>query len=242
MDLSNRTVVVTGASRGLGAGIATECHRLGLKLGLCARSEPVLPCDERVLAAQLDVVEQGALDEFAGRVAQQFGHIDLWINNAGVLEPIKPLRDIDSEVYRQHLDINVLGVFNGTRAYIRHLRASGRQGVLINISSGAGRSAYYGWSAYCAAKAAVDRMTECVALEEKDAGIRVHAVAPGVIDTDMQAQIRSCTPDNFPLVDKFKELKRDEAFNTTEHVATELLALAFDPSRVTPEVMLDLRG
>src|SRR5688572_221045 len=190
MNLSGKTVVITGASRGLGAGIARELAGHGLNLGLCARQPPVLGDGERVVAAELDVTDGAAVAAFAARVAARFEHIDLWINNAGVLDPIGPLRDLDPPAVARHIDINVMGVFHGSQAYIRHVRASGRPGVLVNISSGAGRAPYRGWSAYCAGKAAVDRMTECIALEEKDAGLRAHSVAPGIIDTDMQALIR----------------------------------------------------
>jgi benzil reductase ((S)-benzoin forming) len=241
MDVTHLTVVVTGAGRGLGAGIAREFHRQGIRLGLCARRDPVLPTGDRVLAQRVDVVNTTEVDAFAARIEEQWDHIDLWINNAGVLEPIAPLRAIEPSDFTNHLAVNVMGVFNGTRAYVRHVRRSGKPGVLINISSGAGRRGYYGWSAYCAGKAAVDRLTECVALEESP-GLRAHAVAPGIIDTDMQEMIRNTREEDFPLVERFREYKRQNAFSTPEHVARELLALAFDPSRRTSDVLVDLRS
>jgi NAD(P)-dependent dehydrogenase (short-subunit alcohol dehydrogenase family) len=242
MNVTGMTAVVTGASRGLGAGIARELHRLGMQLGLCARGAAALPDGERVITARLDVADAPSVDSFAARVAARFGHIDMWINNAGVLEPIRPLRDIEPAEIARHIEVNVVGVFAGSRAYVRHVRATAKPGVLINISSGAGRRAYFGWSAYCAAKAAVDRMTECIALEEGGAGLRAHAVAPGIIDTDMQATIRSTRPEDFPLVERFRQYKADNAFTTAEHVARELCALAFDPARRTDDVLIDLRS
>jgi NAD(P)-dependent dehydrogenase (short-subunit alcohol dehydrogenase family) len=240
MDLSNRVAVVTGASRGLGAGMARELHDQGLRLGLCSRSAPALPEGERVLARQLDVADAGALDSFAEEVATRFGRIDLWINNAGILEPIEPLRSIEPEEFGAHLDVNVLGVFLGTRAFIRQVRAQGDPGVLINISSGAGRKPYRGWAAYCAGKAAVDRLTEVVALEEKDAGLRAHAVAPGLIDTEMQELIRGTSADKFPEVERFRAFT-DEDYADPADIARALLRLAFDPAAATDEVLLDLR-
>lgn len=240
---ANRVAVITGASRGLGAGIAREMARRGLRLGLCARSQPVLADSEEVVSQTLDVTSADAVDAFADAVVERFGGIDLWINNAGILEPVDPLREIDSADFRRHLDVNVLGVFHGTRAFVRHLRAAGRPGVLLNISSGAARAPYQGWSAYCAGKAAVDRMTEVVALEERDAGLlTAYSVAPGIIDTTMQELIRGMSPDRFPDVERFRQLKADDAFATPEDVASKLLALAFDPASSRDQVCIDLRG
>jgi benzil reductase ((S)-benzoin forming) len=140
------------------------------------------------------------------------------------------------------MEVNVRGVALGSRAYVRQLKRSALPGVLINISSGAAKSAYAGWSAYGASKAAVDMLSECVAMEERDAGIRVHAVAPGVIDTEMQTHIRAAAPEDFPKVDKFIELKKRGDFNSPAYVARELLEIAFvrQPAevvlRIPPEV------
>lgn len=243
MSYAGKVAVITGASRGLGAGIAAECARQGLKLGLCARNEAALPASDDVLVDSFDIVDDAAVERFAAAVAERFGGIDLWINNAGILEPVDQLREVSSSDFRRHLDVNVLGVFHGTRAFVRHLRARGKPGVLLNISSGAARAPYSGWAAYCAGKAAVDRLTEVVDLEERDAGLlTAYSVAPGIIDTDMQALIRSVSADRFPDVERFKQLKADDAFSTAESVATALLDLAFDPAAKRDAVSIDLRG
>lgn len=241
MEYMDKVAVITGASRGLGAAMAEEFGQRGLRLGLCARGPSPLGDSELVVSRQLDVTDVAAVDGFAAEVAARFGHIDLWINNAGVLEPIDQLRNVESEDFRRHLDVNVLGVFHGTRAFVRHICASPRDGVLLNISSGAARSPYSGWSAYCAAKAAVDRMTEVVALEEANNGLRAHAVAPGIIDTDMQELIRGTSAQRFPLVERFRQLKDEGAFATAQSVAVALLELAFDPAKARDEVAIDLR-
>ena len=186
------------------------------------------------------MVNARAVESFARRVEERFGDIHLWINNAGVLEPIAPLRDVPSEDFQTHLEINVRGVFHGSQAYLRHLRTRDATGVLINISSGAAHWGYAGWSAYCASKAAVERLTECIQIEEGARGLRAYAVSPGVIDTHMQELIRSCTPDQFPEVQRFREMKRAGSFNTPEFVARELLAIAFDPEREPSEFSIRL--
>jgi NAD(P)-dependent dehydrogenase (short-subunit alcohol dehydrogenase family) len=240
LDLAGRTAVITGASRGLGAGLAQAFHERGLRLGLCARSAPVLTGGPGVLAERVDVRDAAAVAGFAAAVEARFGAIDLWINNAGLLEPIDPLRDVAPDAARAHLEVNVLGVLFGTQAFVRHLRRRGGEGVLVNISSGAARKPYAGWSVYCAGKAAVDRLTECVALEEATQGLRAYAVAPGVIDTDMQALIRATPAARFPDVERFVEMKREGSFNTPAFVAGHLLALAFDPAARPTEVCIRL--
>jgi len=188
----------------------------------------------------VDVRDAEAMERFAEEVESRFGQIHLWINNAGVLDPIAPVRDVEVDDFRFHIDVNLTGVFLGTRVYVRHLRRRGDGGVLINVSSGAAWGAYAGWGAYCAGKAAVERLTECVQLEEAEAGLRAFSVAPGVIDTEMQALIRTCPSDRFPMVEKFHEMKRDDTFNTVEFVAAQLLELAFDPARQEPDVAIRL--
>jgi NAD(P)-dependent dehydrogenase (short-subunit alcohol dehydrogenase family) len=240
IDVKGRTAVITGASRGLGAALALDFAARGMRLGLCARGAPALASGEDVLSERLDVRDEKAVDAFARSVEKRFGAIDLWINNAGVLDPIAPLRDLSLAGFRDHIDVNLFGVFLGTRAYVRHLRRRGGEGVLVNVSSGAAWHGYAGWTAYCAGKAAVDRLTECVALEEGAHGLRAYAVAPGVIDTDMQARIRECAPDVFPELERFLEMKRNESFNTPGFVARHLLEIAFDPKRRPAEVTVRL--
>jgi NAD(P)-dependent dehydrogenase (short-subunit alcohol dehydrogenase family) len=240
VDLAGRTAVITGASRGIGEAIAREAAQRGMNLGLCARNDPALVASEGVHAERVDVTDEESMAGFAARVQDRFGAIDLWVNNAGILSPVAPIRDVDVGDFRKHLDTNVTGVFIGSRLFVRHRRSKGGNGVLINISSGAAWNAYSGWGAYCAAKAAVERLSEVVALEEAESGLRVHAIAPGLVDTEMQTLIRACSPDRFPAVDRFKEAKSANSFNSGEYVAKHLLAIAFDPERFTEEVALRL--
>ncbi|MEA3640562.1 MAG: SDR family NAD(P)-dependent oxidoreductase [Lamprobacter sp.] len=240
-DLTDKVALITGASRGLGAGLAERFLEQGLRVAVCARTRPELAGDgAKILSIAADVIDAEAMQQFCDAAVDRFGHIDLWINNAGLLAPIGPLRDNNPAEFARHIQVNVVGVFNGSRAFIRHLHARGGEGVLLNISSGAARNAYAGWSAYCAGKAAVDRMSESIALEEADSGLRVHAVAPGIIDTDMQALIRDCSPEQFPRVQKFLDLKANEGFSSPAFIADRLLELAFDPSAVDESVAISL--
>jgi NAD(P)-dependent dehydrogenase (short-subunit alcohol dehydrogenase family) len=235
-DLSGRCAVITGASRGIGAALAEHFAAQGLALGLCSRGPPALAAGERVVATKLDVTDEPAVEAFAAEVVRRFGAIDLWINNAGVLEPIAPLRDVSLADFRAHIDINLTGLFLGTRTFVRHLRARGGEGVLINVSSGAAWKPYEGWAAYCAGKAGVERLTQVVAAEEREHGLRAYSVAPGVVDTAMQDLIRDCSAERFPEVERFRAMQRDDSFNTGEFVARHFLAIAFDSDARPDEV------
>lgn len=240
-DSKTKTVVITGASRGIGAGIAAECLERGYHLAICARTKPTIgEGNAQVLASSVDVTDGSAVQAFCDAAVERFGRIDLWINNAGVLGPIGPLRTCESADVEEHLAINVMGVFHGTKSFANHVRSREGEGVLVNISSGASSSAYEGWGAYCTGKAGVDMLTEVVALEEKGSGLRAHAIAPGIIDTDMQSMIRACTAEQFPMVAKFHELKADDAFSSASFVAKSLLDIAFVPAEFPDEVCLRL--
>jgi NAD(P)-dependent dehydrogenase (short-subunit alcohol dehydrogenase family) len=195
-----------------------------MSVGLCARTEPVPPPGATAVTAALDVSDAGSVEAFADRVVAELGPIDLWINNAGVLEPMGPQRDHDPAAVERALLVNVGGVANGTRAFTRRVAAGpDRPRTLVNVSSGAATSVYAGWSIYGATKAAVDHFTRIVAVEEP--GVRCVAVAPGVVDTDMQAMIRTHDAADFPAIDRFHELHRTGSWNSPGWVADHVLAL-----------------
>ena len=222
--LRGKVAVITGASRGLGEGLAARFAEHGVQLGLCARTEPRGPKGSRSLTGSVDVTDAATLDRFASAVASTLGPIDLWVNNAGVLAPMGPQRRHDPAAVDRALRVNVGGVANGTRSFTQRCRgwAPARR-VLVNVSSGAATSIYEGWSIYGATKAAVDHFTEITAAEEPD--VLCHAVAPGVVDTDMQAQIRRHDEASFPAVERFRELERTGAWNSPAWVADHLLGL-----------------
>jgi benzil reductase ((S)-benzoin forming) len=158
-------------------------------------------------------------------VAERFGPIDLWVNNAGVVEPIGKLADVDPGRVAHLISVNVAGVANGSRAFARHVRRRPGGGVLINMTSGAARAVYPGWAAYCASKAAVDQLTAVVAEEEREHGLRAYALSPGMIDTDMQTHIRASTVEAFPAIERFMEAKISGSFNSPAWVADAVLEL-----------------
>lgn len=236
--LTGRLVVVTGASTGLGAGMAERFHALGATLGLCARTEPQLPPDATGTTGSVDVTDAAGVEAFAEQVESAHGPIDIWINNAGVLEPMGPQRHHDPAESDRALLVNIGGVANGTRAFTRRSRTGPEaRRLLVNISSGAATTAYEGWSIYGATKAAVDHFTEIIAVEEPQ--LVCHAVAPGVVDTAMQALIRQHGESTFPRVGRFHDIARTGAWNSPAWVADHLTALftgALEPDSVVYRV------
>jgi NAD(P)-dependent dehydrogenase (short-subunit alcohol dehydrogenase family) len=247
-----RVAVVTGASRGLGAGMAVHFAAGGMHLALCARHKPALTVPTRptvhdghvvraeapILAA-LDVTDRAALERFADEVAAQYGRIDLWVNNAGLLGDIGPLAEADPAAVARTIEVNVTGTLHGSAVFAAHVRRRSGPGVLINLSSGASSNPYEGWAAYCASKAAVDQLTSVVALEEARHGLRAYAVSPGLVDTDMQVAIRAADEHDFPQVERFRRWAAENRFNSPAWVADHILALAFggeDPGQVTVRV------
>jgi NAD(P)-dependent dehydrogenase (short-subunit alcohol dehydrogenase family) len=244
---AGRVAVITGASRGLGAGLAAHFAVQGLRLGLCARTEPA-PVETRTperarargrgakaprddVRAALDVTDRAALDRFAGDVVARFGRIDLWVNNAGLLGPIGPLAELHPDEVARTVEVDVTGVLHGSAAFASHVRARPGPGVLVNISSGAATKPYVGWAAYCAAKAAVEQLTRVVALEEAPHGLSAFAVSPGLVDTDMQAAVRAADDTSFPEVERFRRAAAEHRFNSPAWVGSHILALAFGDER-----------
>jgi NAD(P)-dependent dehydrogenase (short-subunit alcohol dehydrogenase family) len=243
-NVTGRVAVVTGASRGLGAGLAVHFAASGLHLGLCARHKPRLAVRTRPTAqaghivssetpvlSAVDVTDREALARFADAVVERFGRIDLWVNNAGLLGPIAPLALADGAALAETIAVNVTGVANGSSVFAAHVRERPGRGVLVNISSGAATKPYEGWAAYCASKAAVDQLTRVVALEEARHGLAAYAVSPGLVDTEMQVSIRAADAAWFPERERFRRVAEEHRFNSPGWVAEHILALAFGTER-----------
>ncbi len=226
-NLDGRVIVVTGASRGLGRGMADWYAAQGARVAVCARVEPAAPAAPLGYTASVDVTDAAAVTAFAEEVAARLGPPDLWINNAGVLEPVVSQRELTAASLAEHFAINVGGVLHGTQAYLGVLDAHDRTGLLANISSGASLAGRAGWSAYCAGKAAVDRLTETIALEEPQRLAAAWSVAPGLVDTAMQEYIRGLSAEQFPSVEWFKDRKRNNAFNEPWWVAQTIASWCF---------------
>jgi NAD(P)-dependent dehydrogenase (short-subunit alcohol dehydrogenase family) len=230
MDLTGKVIVITGASRGLGAGMAKWFGEQGASLGLCARTRPPTEVEDSV-SASVDVTDRASLAVFAQEVTDLLGPIDLWVNNAAVLEPIVPQREMTSGQLLEHLVVNVGGVLHGTQVFLDQLESTDHRGALVNISSGLAQRGRAGLAAYSVAKAGVDRLTEVIAVEEPDLLTMALAVSPGVIETDMQVALRDQSSEVLHDVEMFREFAEDGSMNRPARVAEVIAGWVFGGSK-----------
>ena len=207
--LDNKVAVVTGAGRmrSIGRPIAIALAQAGCDIVLTGtgRSPDRYPDDEKAagwrdiesvadeiravgrkaLAAVSDVSDLGAVEELAARVMAEFGRVDIVVNNAGAArgEDRKPVVDLDPDLWRTVIDVNLTGSFLMSKVFGRHLVASGAGGSIVNISSIAGKKLSPNTAAYAASKVGLQALTACMAQEVAGAGVRVNAICPGIIDT-----------------------------------------------------------
>jgi benzil reductase ((S)-benzoin forming) len=183
-----------------------------------------------------------AAEALAARLAAERPAKAVLINNAGMVEPVGPLDAVDGEVLARNLQVNLVAPLVLMRAFLAATRGVALRRI-INISSGAGRRPIFGWSAYCAAKAGLDMATRVVAEEALARGEAVEAVslAPGVIDTSMQAVVRGASTEAFPDVERFRAMKAEGTLRPAEAVAADILRLEA-AGRFRGEALRDLRG
>ena len=194
-NFKGKTVVITGASRGIGATSAREFAEAGANVVLLARSGDAIETlakeiGSTALAMVCDVSRYSDVEAAMQAAVAKFGTLDVLINNAGVIEPISMLVSSDPETWGQAVDINLKGVYYGMRAAMPIMQAAGG-GTIITISSGAAHNALEGWSNYCASKAGAAMLTSCAHLEGAAAGIRAMGLSPGTVATTMQREIKA---------------------------------------------------
>jgi NAD(P)-dependent dehydrogenase (short-subunit alcohol dehydrogenase family) len=193
--MSKKTIIITGASRGLGRAAARSAAQMGANVVLMARSEGELArlVDEiqsaggSALAIPGDVGSELYCNKAIAEAVQQFGRLDTLVNNAGIIEPIEPLSEADLQAWEVNWRINLLGPLMLVRAALPHLRET--RGRVVNVSSGAAVKVTRSWGAYSTAKAALNHFNRFLAEEEPN--ITAIAFRPGVVDTAMQSTIRS---------------------------------------------------
>ncbi len=190
MTLQGKTIVVTGASRGIGAATAEALSALGANLVLAARSDDAISAlAERLpsaLAIATDVANLEDVQTLFTRGRARFGRIDALVNNAATLGPIGRIADADPVEWADSLQANIAGQFFCARAALADLPLT-----IVNVSSGAADRPQEGWSAYCAGKAGLAMLTQSLHLEYGALGLRAYGFRPGVVDTEMHVLIRA---------------------------------------------------
>ena len=204
MDMQNTTALVTGASRGLGRALARSLAAAGTRVVLVARGRDAL--DDAVAAIRAaggiahgiaaDVGDKRAIHRIVGEAATLVGPIDILVNAASSLgpTPLRSLHDTECEDLEEVLQANLVGPFRLIKAVVGSM-AVRRRGVIVNVSSDAAVEAYPTWGAYSVSKAGLDHLTRIWAAELASHGVRLFAVDPGEMDTQMH---RDAIPDADP--------------------------------------------
>lgn len=220
-DFDGKVAIVTGASSGIGWSTATMLADRGARVVAFARSgdklqELVRPHEGRMVACAGDVAELSAIDRAFAMAESRFGHIDLVVNNAGMIEPMHVV-DMTLALWERTFAVNVRGMFLACRRALPSMLERGR-GAIVNVASISGipgPDKFPGYTAYCASKGAVISFTEALAVEVKSRGVRVNSVSPGAVDTPMWARASDGAP----------------ASMSPEEVAETILFLLSDVSR-----------
>jgi NAD(P)-dependent dehydrogenase (short-subunit alcohol dehydrogenase family) len=193
MRLKDKTAIVTGGSSGIGQAACILLARDGADVAVIyngnskGAKETVSKVEaegRQGLAIKTDVSKKSEIQTMVNRVVDEFGHIDVLINNAGILESIKIL-DLTEEQWRKSLGVMLDGVFFVAQAVGRHMVEKGINGVIVNTASLCSFIAFEGSATYCASKAGVHLLTKVMAIEWAKYGIRVNCISPGYVDTPM---------------------------------------------------------
>ncbi len=198
MKLDHKVAIVTGAAKGLGKEIARAFAAEGARVMLMDRdsaelkktADNIARTGGHILVYAGDVSRRKHVDDMARQTRDHFGPVDILVNNAGIIGPADFMRDADEETWQKTLNVNLTGAFFCCRAVIPDM-TSRKRGKIINITSGLGERSFPRFCAYGVSKAGLIQMTQMLSEELKSAHIQVNAINPGVMDTSMQADIRS---------------------------------------------------
>ncbi len=245
----SKVILITGAGRGIGAETARLAASRGYSVCLNFRrdaaavasvADSVRLLGQRAFVQQADVADEAEVEALFAAIDAEFGQLDGLVNNAGILEPQSNLVDMDAARWRRILDVNVVGSFLCAREAVKRMstRHGGNGGAIVNVSS---RAADLGapneYVDYAAAKAAVDAMTIGLAKEVGDQGIRVNAVKPGLIYTDIHAAGGEAN-----RVDRLKGRVPMQRGGLPAEVAEAILWLLSDASSYTTGSFIDVSG
>jgi benzil reductase ((S)-benzoin forming) len=237
--------IVTGHTKGLGQALVAQ---LGVEpdieiIALGRAQDGPIPGGAQLF---VDLTDTRALNVAFDRVEERLRGKRyakaVLLNNAGMISPVGMVDRVDAEELERNLAVNFTAPILLMRRFLIATEVSAKVRRVINISSGAGRRPIFGWGAYCAAKAGLDMVSRVAALEAQTAhtGVEVVSLAPGVIDTPMQAVVRSASPEEFVDVEKFRQMKAAGDLRAPADVAADILRLE-KSGKLFAEPIADLR-
>ena len=216
--LAGKVAIVTGASRGIGLAIARRLANMGAKLGICARDPQKLEAAanelrraaEAVFAAPVDVSRMDEIESYVAATGKNLGPVDILVNNAGI-GYFGPMHEATEHNWDSVLDTNLKSVFLMSKAVASDM-IERRDGHIINIASLAGKNAFRGGGIYCASKWGLLGLTECMAEDLRQYGIRVSAICPGSVATEFSPHTGK---------DTSKLLQADDIAHAVEMIVTQ---------------------
>lgn len=244
--------IITGTSRGLGEAMAKRWLSPDHTL-ICisrTRNEKLIQWAEEqqypLEYIEFDLIAVNQIPEMFQKVADfisnSHAHRVTLVNNAGTIHPTTTIDQTDPSAISDHMALNLIAPMTLTSEFIKVFGDWDVSKLIVNISSGAGQNPYYGWSSYCSAKAGLDMFTRTVALEEqhKPFPVQIISIAPGVVDTDMQAKIRTKSLTEFQNVHRFIQLKQTEQLSSPEEAAKKVILL-IESNKYGNGAILDVR-
>ncbi|MBI9034286.1 MAG: (S)-benzoin forming benzil reductase [Bacteroidales bacterium] len=232
--------IITGASRGLGAAISKQLiddHSLVIALSRTVNQELISLAEENNVPFHFLNFDLADIENIPSLMTQIFEIINAFeiekialINNAGILDPMMPIEKVKPKDLQMHMNINLVAPMLLSSEFIRYTSRWQCEKTIFNISSGAAHNPYFGWAAYCSSKAGLNMFTQVAAEEQYSAinPVKIIAFAPGVIETDMQKQIRSVNEKDFKRKEKFVNLKNSGALLKTKDVARVIIQNIFN--------------
>ena len=230
--MEQKTYLVTGASKGIGLELSLALATSGVKVILLARDTPSLEKSREMVQSistssssiVCDLADNESIDNAIISLNNDFKEIDGIIHNAGMITPIMPMSKAPSDAWAENIQVNLIGVQRLTKGIYPLMQSSDHCRV-TTISSGASLRPLESWSSYCVAKAGQDMWARCLAQEGKRDGITAISIAPGIVDTDMQKEIRSTDSEDFPSLSSFVGYYEDGELSDPKDVAKKLLPL-----------------
>ena len=222
--------LITGTTRGLGQALALALGRdpdnyvVEISRGVSGKkgSNTFIHADLADLAS-IETAFGALADDLGGRTFTRA----VLINNAGVVLPVARFDALAATALQDNMTINVVAPILVAGVFAKLTRTSAESRMVVNISSGAAKRAVRGWTAYCTAKAGLEMATRVIAEEalQSDPGMVVCSLAPGVVDTAMQAAIRGVTVEEFPERDRFRQMKESGALRDADAVAQDIISI-----------------
>ena len=241
MDLSQimgadmKRFLVTGASRGLGLSITAHLAKHGYHVIMLARPSPHFDESYQHLNNQFkhvskldcDLSDRMEIDRAVKQIIDNNDRLDGIVFNAGIIDPISPIHEANDIQWEKNIHVNLLSIQQMTKGIMPLLMDTGRTRI-TTISSGAALRAIHSWSAYCVAKAGLEMWTKCLAEEYQTHNISAISVAPGIVDTGMQEDIRNSDPHKFPSHSQFVDFYQTGALFSSDDVAKKLMPLILE--------------